>query len=206
MPLAPRQLLVRRAGNICSWPDEELFDRFGPHPVTEDKVMTNTLPETLVAVYPSRSQAEAAVSELWHLGFPKDSIGLAAPGEKLHQATTATEPVEEGAAKGAIIGAVAGSAVGAAAGAVALTAFPWLGAILIGGNLMGIAGSTAAGAALGTYAGPFVAMGLTESAAKHYGEHLQAGRSVVVVYPGRRHEEAASVLKSHDPYLVSDSP
>jgi hypothetical protein len=167
--------------------------------------MTTSLHSPLVAVYPSRSQAEAAVSELWHLGFPKDRIGIAAPGEKLHRATTATEPVEEGAANGAIVGAVAGSAIGAAAGAVAMAAFPWLGSILIGGNLMGIAAGTAAGAALGTYAGPFVAMGLTEKAAEHYGDHLRAGRSVVVVMAGNRHEEAASVLKSHDPCFVNES-
>jgi hypothetical protein len=156
-------------------------------------------------VYPSRSKAEAAVSELWHLGFPKDVIGLASPGEQLHQATTATEPVEEGAANGAIVGAVAGSALGVAAGAVAMAVFPWFGAILIGGNLMGIAGGAAAGAALGTYAGPFVAMGLTEKAAKHYGDQLRAGRSVVVVMAGHRHKEAASVLKSHAPNFLSDS-
>jgi hypothetical protein len=166
--------------------------------------MMTELDSTLVAVYPSRSQAEAAVSELWHLGFAKDQIGIAAPGEKLHRATTATEPLEEGAASGALVGAVAGSALGAAAGAVAMVAFPWLGAILIGGNLTGIAAGAAAGAALGTYAGPFVAMGLSEKTAKHYGEHLRAGRSVVVVMAGHRREEAAAVLKTHDPLYFND--
>lgn len=167
--------------------------------------MTDPLHAPLVAVYPSRSQAEAAVGELWHLGFPKDRIGIAAPGEKLHRATTATEPIEEGAANGALVGAVAGSVIGATAGAVALATFPWFGAVLIGGNLMAVAGGAAAGAALGTFAGPFIAMGLTEKAAQHYGEQLRAGRSVVVVKAGPRHEEAANVLKSHDPCLLNES-
>jgi hypothetical protein len=169
-----------------------------------NELTTKDLDSTLVAVYPSRSQAEAAVEELWHLGFAKDLIGIAAPGEKLHRATTATEPIEEGAASGAVVGAVAGTALGAAAGAVALAAFPWFGAVLIGGNLMGVAASAAAGAALGTYAGPFVAMGLSEKAAKHYGEHVRAGRSVVIVMAGHRREEAASVLKTHDPVYFND--
>jgi hypothetical protein len=167
--------------------------------------MADQLHEPVVAVYPSRSQAEAAVSELWHLGFPKDGIGLAAPGEEMHRATTATEPIEEGAANGAVVGAVTGAALGAAAGAVALATFPWFAAILIGGNLLGIAAGAAAGAAVGAYAGPFVAMGLTEKAAQHYGEQLRAGRSVVVVQAGNRHEEAVSVLKSHAPISLSSS-
>ena len=67
--------------------------------------------ETVVAVFDTQAQAEGAVDALWHAGFPKNHIGMAAPGEKLQQAKTATEDLEERAADGAIAGAVTGGAL-----------------------------------------------------------------------------------------------
>jgi hypothetical protein len=153
----------------------------------------------LVAIFADRGKAEAAVDELWHAGFGKESIGLAARGEPLHQATTAGEPVEEAAAEGAVVGAASGTILGAAAGAAAVATLPGLGPILAGGTLMGIVVGAAAGAAIGSFAGPFIAMGLSEKAVAHYETQFQAGRCILVVKPGRRLPEATMILKKHGP-------
>jgi hypothetical protein len=165
--------------------------------------MASDILTPIVAVFLLRGQAEAAVDELWHAGFAKDHIGMAVPGENLRQATTATEPEEERAAKGAAVGAVAGGAVGALAGAVAVATLPGLGAILVGGALMGIAAGAAAGAALGTFAGPFVAMGFSKHEAQRYEDEFRAGRSVVVVLAEEDDvDKAVTILKSHGPAYV----
>src|SRR5262249_21223732 len=128
--------------------------------------MTTNHDSLVVAIFPTRAQAETAVDHLWHEAFTKDQVGMAAPGEEIHQAHTTTESIEERGAKGAAAGAVAGTGVGAVAGALVLLAFPGLGAVLAGGMLAGILVGAGAGAALGSFAGPFLALGIPESKAK----------------------------------------
>ncbi|MBY0526358.1 MAG: general stress protein [Gemmataceae bacterium] len=149
----------------------------------------------VIAVFPDRLLAEAAVDELWHAGFPKNRVGFAAPGEAFHQASTKTEANEERAATGAVAGAATGTVLGALAGAVATVALPGLGAIITGGVLMGMGAAT--GAALGTFAGPFLAMGFSKEDVERYENDVRAGRSLVVVQTEDRGEEAVAVLRSH---------
>src|SRR5437899_818387 len=98
--------------------------------------MTNSSAVPVVAVFEHRKQAEGAIDELWHAGFPKEQIGFATPGESPRQATTTTEALEEEAAGGAATGALAGGVVGALAGAVAVAAMPGIGAVIAGGLLL----------------------------------------------------------------------
>jgi hypothetical protein len=161
--------------------------------------MAKIIPTTIVAVFPHRGEAEAAIDQLWHAGFAKDDIGMALPGEDFRQATTPTGPTEERAATGAAAGAAVGTALGAVAGTVAMVTLPGLGAILVGGALMGIATGAAAGAALGTFAGPFVALGISKEAAHRYEKAFRDGRSVVVVRARRQPDTAVVILKSHGP-------
>jgi hypothetical protein len=142
------------------------------------------------------------VDELWHAGFDKECIGLAAQGEPLHQATTAGEPTEEAADEGAVVGAASGTILGAAAGAVAVATLPGLGPILAGGALMGIVVGAATGAAIGSFAGPFIAMGLSERAVAHYETQFRAGRCILVVQPDGRLADAVRILKEHGPLEV----
>jgi hypothetical protein len=153
----------------------------------------------LVAIFADRGKAEAAVDELWHAAFDKDSIGLAARGEPLHRASTAGEPTEEAAAEGAVVGAASGTILGAAAGVAAVATLPGLGPILAGGALMGVVVGAAAGAAIGSFAGPFIAMGLSQRAVAHYENQFHAGRCILVVKVGDRLADALVIVKKHGP-------
>src|SRR5271154_1535095 len=124
-------------------------------------------PVAVAAVFADRNHAEGAVDELWHNGYSKDDIGLAAPGQELKQATTSTEGQEEAAADGAAKGAIAGGAVGALAG-IAVSLIPGIGPIAAFGLLLGLGTSAAAGA----FAGPFVALGFSHQSAGQYESEL----------------------------------
>ena len=134
---------------------------------------------------------------MWHKGFAKDQIGLAAPGEEPRQATTATEVLEEKAADGAVAGAVTGGALGAVAGAAVVSLIPGIGPVLGFGLLLGLS----TGAAVGTFAGPFLALGFSREAVAHYESHLQSGRCLLVVHTDDP-QKAAMILRSHAPESV----
>src|SRR4051812_22216014 len=97
----------------------------------------------VVAVFPTRGQAEGAIDELWHAGFRHDQVGVITPGG-VQEATTHTDGAEATAAGGAATGAVAGGAIGAIIGAAAVGAIPGIGPILAGGLLAGVATGAAA--------------------------------------------------------------
>jgi hypothetical protein len=162
--------------------------------------METTGHSTVVAVFDTRGQAESAIDKLWHEGFTQDRVGIVTPGGKTVEATTATEEIEEKAGQGAVTGALSGGTAGAVAGALVAGLVPGIGPVLAGGILTGIVVGGAAGAALGSYLGPFVALGLSEDEARHYGRHLQAGRTVVTVKAGPRAAEALTILRSHGGY------
>jgi hypothetical protein len=163
--------------------------------------MTTTTATSVVAVYRTRGQAEAAIDQLWHAGFSKEQVGVMIPGEGEHQATTKTERTEENSATGAVAGAVTGTAVGTVAGALAMLLIPGLGPILTGGALMGVVAGAATGAAVGSFAGPFLAMGFTEEDVHRYQTDLRSGRTIVVIHADSEQDRdrAVMVLRSHDP-------
>jgi hypothetical protein len=160
----------------------------------------------VVGVFPDRGRAESAIDELWHAGFHKDQIGIVIPGHGVHEATTATESLEEKAAGGATTGAITGGAIGAVLGAVVIAVAPGIGPVIAGGMLAGIAasvvGGAAAGAAVGTFLGPFIALGISEEDARRYQGELAAGRTVLVVQPRERAREAITILSEHGPLEV----
>jgi hypothetical protein len=149
---------------------------------------------TIVAAFDRQTQAEGAIDELWHAGFKKDELGVAFPGEALHQATTATEALEEKAADGAVTGAVTGGALGAIAGTAVAATIPGIGPVLVMGLLLGLT----TGAALGTFAGPFLALGLSPETVETYQTNLKAGRCLVVARTSQP-ERALLILQSHNP-------
>jgi hypothetical protein len=162
--------------------------------------METTGRSTVVAVFETRAQAEAAIDDLWHSGFAHDQIGIAGPGESVNEAHTVTGKVEKDAANGAVTGAVTGGVLGALAGTLATALIPGVGAVIAGGLLMGMLGGAAAGAAAGSYLGPFIALGFTEEEARQYQREFEAGRTVVVVKAGERCAEAITILHSHGGY------
>ena len=63
--------------------------------------MAKTSTPPVIAVFPNRGLADAAIDKLLHAGFDKNKIGLASPGEAMQPATTATTRIEDRAADGA---------------------------------------------------------------------------------------------------------
>jgi hypothetical protein len=165
--------------------------------------MTNESP-LLLGIFPIRELAEGAIDELEHTGYTPDEIGIMAPGGKMEKAELPTGEQEEAAATGAETGAIAGGSLGILAGALAAATIPGIGLAVTGGILTVIAGATAAGAALGAFAGPFIAMGLTEEEAKHYEKEFKAGRAIVAVKvrdPDQQ-DEVVTILRSHGATMV----
>ncbi len=161
--------------------------------------MNTTSLTSVVAVYRTRGQAEAAIDQLWHAGFTKDQVGIMIPGEGIKEPVTEIEQHEENHANGAVAGAVTGTAVGTIAGALAMVLIPGLGPILTGGVLMGVIAGAATGAAVGSFAGPFLAMGFSEEDVHRYQTDLRSGRTVVVVQTDGKQDRAIMILRSHDP-------
>jgi hypothetical protein len=155
----------------------------------------------IIAVFEDLEHAESAIDELRHAGFQEDQVGMATPGGSLHSASTPISRREERAASGAATGSAAGGVAGAVGGALAAALIPGIGPIMAGGFLAGIlvgtVGGAAAGAALGGWIGPFVALGIPEQDAQRYGRDLQAGRTIVIIKPEERREEAERIVRDH---------
>ncbi len=160
--------------------------------------MTSDAP-LLLGVFPNRKLAEGALDELTHAGYSSDELGILAPGGTIEKAELPAAHREEVAADGAEAGAIAGGSLGILAGAIAVAAIPGIGLAITGGILTVMAGATAAGAALGAFAGPFVAMGLTENEVKHYENEFRAGRTIVAVRVDdhEKSDEVVTILRSH---------
>jgi hypothetical protein len=165
--------------------------------------MTHLPTAPVVAVFPDRSQAEAAVDSLWHEGVRHNDIGMVLPGHRIEEAKTPTGDVEESAADGAEAGAIAGGAVGAFLGAAATGMIPGIGPIVAAGILTGILTGAATGATAGVFLGPFLAMGLTEDVARHCEGELSAGKTVLVVQGRDKQGEVISLLHGHGALSVT---
>jgi hypothetical protein len=160
--------------------------------------MTATDKQTVVGVFTDRRHAEVAMDALRHSLFGEKDIGFLSPTGSGTADQTPTARIEHNAESGAIAGAVTGSAVGAVAGAVAVALIPGIGQVIVGGALLGIVGAAAAGAALGTYLGPFVGMkNVDDALARHVEQELKGGRTVVTVNAGDRVEKAIDILHDH---------
>ena len=159
--------------------------------------MANLQSHTIATVFETRGQAEGAIDALWHAGFKRDQIGMAAPGMPTEQATTATGDMEKSGARGAVVGSVTGGTVGAILGGLAAGLIPGIGQVLAGGILASVVTGAAAGAAGGAYLGPFLALGLSEDDARAYEQHLRDGRTIVTVKTDDGDDQVLTIVKSH---------
>jgi hypothetical protein len=159
--------------------------------------------QTVVGVFADRRHAEVAMDALRHAPFPEHDIGFVSPTGSGTADATPTARIEHKAEEGAVRGAVAGGAIGAVAGAVAVALIPGVGQVLIGGALLGVIGAAAAGAAVGTYLGPFVGMkGVNDDLARHVERELVGGRTIVTVHAGDRVMKAVDILRDHGAVAV----
>jgi hypothetical protein len=159
--------------------------------------MAESETKAVYASFDTQGQAEAAIDELWHEGFRREQIGMAAPGRPATEAETPGGKLEEKAAQGAVVGATAGGAIGTLAGALVSTLIPGIGPVLAGGLLAGVGLGAATGAAAGTYLGPFIALGLSHDESRHLDSQLSTGRAIVIVKAPDRPELALDILRRH---------
>ncbi|HYH68846.1 MAG TPA: general stress protein [Urbifossiella sp.] len=161
---------------------------------------TATTHATTVGVFQSREAAERAVADLRSAGYRDDQIGLVARDARGNTVRTGANG-ETNAAEGAAIGAAAGAGA-MALGSLAVTfgVIPVIGPILAVGPLAAALISAGAGAAAGGVAGALIGWGVPEEDAKYYEGEVQAGRFVVTVDAGDRHDHARGVYARHGGY------
>jgi hypothetical protein len=142
---------------------------------------------TISGLFPTRNDAEHAVSDLRNAGFDHATIGTMMPD--------ATEPgkviykhgnqLVEGAVAGGIVGGTAGALM-VAAGALFI---PGVGPFISGGVLAALLGGAA-----GWLAGGLMGLGIPQEEAEYYEHQVQQGRSLVTVDGTSRENEAHGIL------------
>ncbi|MDB5335775.1 MAG: hypothetical protein JWN70_1394, partial [Planctomycetaceae bacterium] len=147
---------------------------------------------TVVGVFPSRQDADAAVSALYDAGFTSNEIGVVSKTAAGTKTTTKKAEAEaENAGEGAAVGAVAGAGIGALIGAGVLAGvIPVIGPALFAGTLGVLASNAAGGAAVVGVVGALTGWGISGEDAKYYESEVASGRSVVTVTASDRCDEA----------------
>ncbi len=162
--------------------------------------MSVTTGNTVVGVFNSQSQAQAAVNELRRVGFAESSIGVASKHENVDGARGVTD-ADAKSTTGAATGAAVGLGTGALWGLGILAGvLPAIGPVIAGGTLAAIAASAATGAAAGGLGGALIGLGVSETDVKYYDSEFTQGRVIVTVDAGTRAAEAETILRNQGGY------
>ena len=80
--------------------------------------------------------------------------------------------------------------------------------VVAGGLLLSLLMGGAAGAAAGAFAGPFIALGMSESDAQEHARFVEQGKTVLLVYSPDRHDLASRIMVQQGAYddSMSSSP
>ncbi len=139
-----------------------------------------------VGVFSNRRDAEAALGELRHAGFPMRQVSLVGrdtDGQGRGDVTDRTK-TDEGAKGGAATGGILGGLGGLLVGLGAL-AIPGVGPVIAGGTLATALATAAAGGAIGAAAGgltgALVGLGIPDDRARHYNDRVNRGDYLVMV-------------------------
>jgi hypothetical protein len=151
--------------------------------------MATTTHSTVLALFRSRREAEAAVNELLRSGTPQSDVSMLTQADAAQTPNIA--PLDEaGAGMATGTGAAVGGVAGFLAGMVAL-AIPGIGPLVAAGPLAaGILGGTI-GAAAGGIAGMLKDHNVPEKDASRIADAVRAGRTLVAVQTS--HERADKV-------------
>jgi hypothetical protein len=170
--------------------------------------------QTILAVFNSLEDAQAAVRELTSGGYDRSDIGLAARdignrAEHYVKGEVSGEDNVDGP-EGAGFGALVGGLTGLVLGLTAIT-IPGIGAVIAAGPLAAVLGG-ATGAAIGATAGAvtggvaasLIDLGVPEDHAEYYAESVRRGSALVSVTV--RDNDAANramvILRNHRPVDV----
>lgn len=155
---------------------------------------------TIVGVFESRSDAEAAIREMKTFGIHETDIGMVvrhANGREY------SEPVAADAGTKAVEGAAVGAAAGAGVGAlwalgIAANVLPVIGPIVSGGFLAAVLASAAGGAATAGLVGALIGLGIPEEEATFYESELKAGRTIVTVRAPDHSADVYDIIHRHN--------
>jgi Heat induced stress protein YflT domain len=153
--------------------------------------------KTVVGMFETTSDVDAAITELTKAGFDKRDISVVARREVLKESGLDTMT---GAEVGAITGATTGGIAGLLIGLGALV-IPGIGPIVAAGEFLTWIGAMvlglAAGAIGGGLLGGLVALGLPEHEAKVYVEGVKRGNLIVAVRaPEERIAQAEEIFRA----------
>ena len=144
-----------------------------------------------VGVFPTRREAEHALTELRDSGFPMDRVSVVAKDGDRRDDIAGVETTErignkadEGAAKGALTGGALGGLTGLLVGLGAL-AIPGIGPVMLAGATATAIATTLSGTAIGAAAGgligALIGLGIPEERARVYNERVSRGEYLVMV-------------------------
>jgi uncharacterized protein (TIGR02271 family) len=155
--------------------------------------------QTVVGLFDSPSEAQAAVDDLTRLGIARDQISVIA--KRADDATGATTGEHTKAGTGAGIGATTGAVAGGAAGILAslgLLAIPGIGWLLAAGPVVATLTGAGVGAAAGGLIGGLVGMGVPDEDAELYEEGVHRGGTLVTLQTeDALADRAAEALQRH---------
>ena len=153
--------------------------------------------QSIVAVYPSMTQAEDAVRRLEAGGFPLGQVSIVARDleseREIQGYVTAGDVARQGAGAGAWVGGIFGLLVGAA-----FIWVPGFGPLLVAGPLaaalLGGLEGAAFGAAGGGLLGALAGWGIAREHSLKYEETLRAGKYLVIARDGAAEVGRASAI------------
>ena len=156
-----------------------------------------TTGRTVVGMFRTRSNAEAASRDLKTAGFADEQIGVA-----MHEKDEQVDLLESAggqAAEGAAAGALSGSVLGGLIGLLGSILVPGLGPIVVAGVLASTLAGAGIGAAAGGLIGALIGLGVPEEDARHFDQGLRQGAVLITVDAGPRTNEAVAILERHEP-------
>lgn len=144
-----------------------------------------------VGVFSHRRNAEQALQELKHSGFPMDRVSIVARDADRKEdiaGTPVEEKVGDKADEGAKVGALSGTAIGGLTGllvGLGTLAIPGIGPIMLAGAAATTLATTLTGAGIGAVAGSLIGaligLGIPEERARVYNERVQRGDYLVII-------------------------
>jgi hypothetical protein len=155
----------------------------------------DTTGRTVVGMFRSRRNAEAAIRDLKASGFIDEQIGVAMQDEAEQRELLESSGGQ--AAEGAAAGALSGGILGGLIGLLGSTLVPGLGPIVVGGVLASTLTGAGVGAATGGLIGALIGLGVPEEDARHFDLGLRSGGVLVTVDADARTGEALAILERH---------
>jgi hypothetical protein len=148
---------------------------------------------TVPGIFETQDDARKAIAALKQAGFTDAQIGVASREwtQKLQEVDVEEQHTAE---KGAVAGVLLGGSLGATLGLIGAILVPGAIPIIAGHAILSALGAGLLGAAGGAFAGPFIALGFSEEESREHARHVEAGRTVLLVYTPDRQEEARSIM------------